>query len=50
MKTTIEQLEQVIEGIELALSASECREEKEMIQRAKDEAMRTLTTLRYINQ
>jgi len=50
MKEIINNLEYVIDDIEARIFNSLDRDEVCMLKRAKQEAMVTLTTLRYINQ
>ena len=50
MRSAINNQVEVIADIEAALTVASSVDKIKMLERAKDEAMKTLTTLRYINQ
>ena len=49
MRNSINNQIEVIDDIEAALTVANSADEVTMLNRAKDEAMKVLTTLRYIN-
>ncbi len=50
MRNTIKNLETVIDDLDGQIANNLNRDEVVMLERARTEAMATLTTLRYINQ